>query len=154
MKDNRECKRQTERGAVAVEFALTFPLFVALLGFGISIGLTLWSQQQMLDCATTAARFCAFNLPQVNDTAALATCAQNTVADRLSNSKIIGCTSTPVVSVSFPAINGSTVNHMGMLQVKLSCSNTWYSMMNAVGSTMGGKDYPMSVVGTMPFIQL
>ncbi|RYF04119.1 MAG: pilus assembly protein [Deltaproteobacteria bacterium] len=151
----RTCKRirQGERGLAALEFALTFPLFIAVLGFGLSLGTYLWAQQQMLSVATTAARYCAFNLPEVNNTSAMSSCATSQVATLVGMSPIVGCNSTPSVSVDFPSANSPTVTNMGLLRVTLSCQNTWYAMMDALGTNLHG-DKTLTVVGTMPFITL
>jgi Flp pilus assembly protein TadG len=52
----RQSFRRDERGVTAVEFALTFPLFIGFVLGVIQIGLLLWCQLGLQNAVETAAR--------------------------------------------------------------------------------------------------
>ncbi len=146
---------QKERGTAALEFALVFPIFLAMLGFIVSVGSGLWVRYQLVDHATAAARACAMSVPTTD--VSVQNCVPTVVAKDLSNAPISWCPqiSAPDVSIETQL---TTNPNLHMVKVQLSCNMTWNVMMNAlnaiqgVSETMGGSHYTVTGISQMPYL--
>ena len=146
---------QKERGTAALEFALTIPIFVAMLGFIVSVGSGLWVRYQLVDHATAAARACSMSVP-TTDTS-VQNCVPGVVQKDLAAAPISWCPQLvgPVVNIQTQLTSNPNLH---MVSVQLSCNMSWNVMMNAlnavkgVSETMGGSRYTVTGLSQMPFL--
>lgn len=86
----RRRRRETERGAAAVEFALVFPLFIAVLMGTIDYGYFFFSDQIVTNAAREGARAGTLVTPGVGASAAAVSAASAAAATYLTNNGL-GC---------------------------------------------------------------
>ena len=145
--------RKNQRGSVAVEFALVFPVLLTLMGMMSAIGLGLKARHQLLNYSAAAARYCAFQTPTPAMMGSLPGCVTsyvNYLVNQADNMPpCINITVTPEVK---PGPGGANVN-MRYLTVQMSCEASWVPIVGLMpGSTLGGTLYPVVAKSSMPFM--
>lgn len=145
---------QKERGTAALEFALTIPIFVAMLGFIFSVGSGLWVRYQLVDHATAAARACAMSVPTTD--VSVRSCVPGVIQKDLALAPISWC----------PQLVGPTVNiqtqitsnpNLHMVSVQLGCRMSWSGMLNALKAQnldepLANSQYMVTGISQMPFL--
>lgn len=146
----RTKRSSDQRGAAAVEFAMVVPIFIALLGFIISVGAGLWARYQMVGYATAAARACAFSVPTTDQS--VLPCAQRVVNQELAAQPITWCNGTPSAAIWYTT-NLTANTGLHFLNIRLTCQMRWNPMVNAIqGSTLGGSAYQVVANASMPYL--
>lgn len=147
-------RRANQRGAAALEFALVLPVLITLLGMMVAIGQGLKARHQMLNYATAAARYCAFQKPSPSMRGSLTGCVNSYVSYITSqdDTSLPPCTNIQVTSSTVP----SNANpDMYYLAVQMSCDASWVPVvgpLDGVGVQWPGASYQVLAKSSMPFM--
>ena len=144
-----------ERGTAALEFAFVMPIFIAMLGFIVSVGSAFWVRYQLIDHVTAAARACAMSIP-TTDTS-VQNCVPGFVAQDLARAPIAWCPQIvgPVVKIVDSQL--TTNPNLHMVSVQLSCNMSWSNMMRAINGmgiseSLSGTAYTVTALSEMPYL--
>ena len=145
--------RKGQRGSVAVEFALVFPVLLTLLGMMTAVGLGLKARHQMLNYASAAARYCAFQQPSANIAGGMSNCVNAYVTyltQQDQDNNMPPCTN----MVTTPTVQAAGSNpNMAFLVVEMSCMASWVPIVGQLGDTpLPGTTYPVIAKSSMPFL--
>ena len=146
----RKFKRDNDqRGMAAVEFALVLPIFVAMLGFIVSVGYGLWVRYQLVNYATAAARACAMSVPTTD--ASVTSCVPVVVKEDLVRAPLSKWCPQLGPTVASVSTQVSSNPNLHMLNVQLSCNMTW-NVIDAVTGQANTNIYTVTGVSRMPFL--
>lgn len=143
--------RNSQAGAVVVEFALIFPLFIAVVGMIITISLAQWTKMHATAITFRAAAICTEEAPIMGSS--MASCVHWIVDPYLRDESRAGimpwCTD-PSVDVQ---IEGGLVPlPQKLLHVKISCLGSWSPFLNVLWGTSGkGAGLPVAAECYMPY---
>ena len=120
--------RSQQRGSVAVEFAMTFPLLIGAFGATLSLGQMLWAKYELIDYARAAARVCTSQQPVQESQMGM--CVGTAVA-LMERYEPMPCVINNVSSTQIPGGAPSNPN-LKMLVVQVDCDVTWDSAAGAL----------------------
>lgn len=149
--------RGRTRGAAAVEFALTLPIFLVVVGAAFSFSLALIARFELANIADKALRDCILQYPQKGSQ--IQSCAQS-VAQTLyleyRQPCIDGGLTARVVNLASSAgtVKNSLNTQVHTLDLEMKCTWSYLPMMNLGGSASTGiTSMDLSVHTSMPYIE-
>lgn len=151
-------RRQKQSGVAAMEFAMTLPLFLALLGATVYFGLALFTKLIVVNAANTAVRACVIQQERNYNDNDFRTCATTVFGQMVTyNNTFPGfCNGgAPVVTPqTVPAFTGTAARNTKLLVLSVTCQMPINSRViyingngNGAGSTLN-----LQIVTSMPYI--
>ena len=146
-----------QRGVAAMEFALTVPLFLAILGATVYFGLALYTKFLMINAANTAVRACVSKQVGFTKVGDFTTCAStefNALMTLGGYSTLCGNGSGISPSPgSQPISVGALANDVQLLTLSITCNVTISGMVNMAspGASTGGSTVALQIFSAMPY---
>ena len=157
VKDNR---RQRELGAAALEFALTVPLFLAVLAATVYFGLALYTKFVMINAANAAVRACVSKQVGFTSNAQFTSCASAAFSDLMkapAYNNLCGSASVVPAPGSLPLSFDRLRDDVALLTLEITCAIPIGGMINGMvnvaspGATPADTQIPLKIFSAMPY---
>jgi Flp pilus assembly protein TadG len=145
-----------QRGVAAMEFALTVPLFLAIVGATVYFGLALYTKFLMINAANAAVRACVSKQVGFSKDADFTSCATTEFSSLVSlggYSTMCGGASITPVAMTQPVSVGALASNVRLLTLGITCNVTISGMVNMAspGGATGNSTVALQIFSAMPY---